>query len=157
MKCLVFYNSDTKRITTTTPQVRIKCTRTGGAGELRSPIFVQVAQPPVFKDGFYMLQLMLLTGIASPETRPPVIWTGKIWKLRFWTGSYLSWTGPPDGPSHNHPCRFFVRACPSMPFYNVIETAKKSVTDNVSITTVYYLRQWHSLCITESVCLLVAS
>ena len=44
---------------------------------------------------------------------------------------------PPDGAVQNRPCQFVARACPSMPFYNVIETATKLVTDNVSITTVY--------------------
>ena len=61
----------------------------------------------------------------------------------FWTGSYLSWTRPPDGAVHNRPSRFFffVPECPSMPFYNVIETATKLVTDNVSqfITSVNYI------------------
>ena len=39
-----------------------------------------------------------------------------------------------DGSAREgHPGRFFARACPSMPFYNVIETATKLVTDYQSL------------------------
>ena len=30
---------------------------------------------------------------THPQTCPPVFWTGKMRKVRFWTGNDLSWTG----------------------------------------------------------------
>ena len=101
-------------------------------------------------------QSMWMQPWPHPETRPPVMWKGKIWKLRFWTGSYMSWTGPPDGAVQNRPYRFVAWACPSMPFYNVNETATKLVTVNVdaakpgqwnvSLLFVQLMMMWCYLC-----------
>ena len=82
-----------------------------------------------------------LAAIASRRDPSTCHLDGQNLKVAFLDGQLFVMDGSARRAVHNRPCRIFVRACPSMPFYNVIETAKKSVTDNVSITTVYYLRQ----------------
>ena len=75
------------------------------------------------------------------DTRPPVIWTGKIWKLLFGRAVICQGrvhTGPSITVHADFCVCVCVRVCPSMPCYNVIKTATKLVTDNVANTTGYY-------------------
>ena len=82
---------------------------------------------------------MIIASPRDPSTRH--LDGQNLMKVAFLDGQLFVMDGSARRAVHNRRCRFFVRACPSMPFYNVITTAKKSVTDNVSITTVYYLRK----------------